>query len=89
MESVFNFEKNVEQYCSIGGTARIAVQQQIDQYSAKYCVDLIQSFNTLLKIGDPWCVGIMGRSNFINNKINKYYNDIWQIHFDSNRAVTT
>lgn len=36
IEKVYNFEKSVEQYSSIGGTAKIAVKQQIKHFSDKY-----------------------------------------------------
>jgi len=36
VESVYDFEKSVEQYSSVGGTAKVAVQQQINHFKLKY-----------------------------------------------------
>lgn len=34
---VYNFENSVEQYSSIGGTAKSSVQSQIKTFVLKYC----------------------------------------------------
>ena len=33
---VYNFENSVEQYTSVGGTAKSSVQAQIDHFKGKY-----------------------------------------------------
>ena len=38
VEDVLNFEKSVEKYSSIGGTAKVAVEQQINHFKKKYSI---------------------------------------------------